>query len=74
MSKTFTIIIVSESGAENYIQIRDKRPKRPAILRAKALAAENADKQVFLEFIRSHDGQRGYINRDGSSSMTGSAF
>lgn len=48
--------------------------KGSAIKQAKEWAAEYPDKLVYIEFYRSHDNQHGYINPDGSSSITGRSW
>mgnify|MGYP006922195423 FL=1 len=41
---------------------------------ARRLAAQNPDKQVFVTFYRSSDGQHGYLNPDGNHSIDGEAY
>lgn len=65
-------IVTSSADGDNYIPISAKTDEQ-ARKAASDYAGEHPDEMVFCSFMRSSDGQRGYINRDGAS-PTGSAY
>ena len=68
----YSVTIVHESGDEKTDLATTSYQE--AYGRAVALADESKDRQVYVEWYRASDGQRGYLNRDGSNNITGKAF
>ena len=48
--------------------------KTEAIKIAKKYAVKYPKSQIFISFSRANDGQRGYLNQDGSHDITGAAW
>ena len=69
---TYTIETVCGLSTD-YIQL-GKVSAKTAITEARNAAAKYRDEQVFLSWFRTSDGQRGYLNSDGSHDVTGRAY
>lgn len=61
----FTVVLTSEAGSPYPIASKSENTEKAAIKKAEDWASEHPDKLVFIEYFRSNDGQKGYINRDG---------
>lgn len=67
----YTVIVKNRTTGEPVVMI--PCTKREAIKTAKE-EAKNPQHQVFVEWLRASDGQRGYLNRNGSNTITGEAW
>ncbi|MEB6549054.1 hypothetical protein MXL46_08090 [Heyndrickxia sporothermodurans] len=62
----YTVTLTEEAGSPYPLKGKTTEIKTEAINTAEKWAKENPDKLVFIEFYRSNDGQKGYINKDGA--------
>lgn len=65
-------VVVKENGMT--ISETNGCTKAEAKRIAKIEAADNKDAQVFVTWLRSSDGQHGYLNSDGNHAITGTAW
>jgi len=65
-----TVVVQDDLQAIKAVEVSDKEQAKET---AERLAKEHNDKQVFIEYFRESDGQRGYINKDGFA-LTGKSW
>jgi len=64
-------VIEQTEGGENTLW--HDLTKKQAVVKAKTLA-KHTDGNIYVEWYRASDGQRGYLNPDGSHAITGEAY